>query len=171
MCTNDRGFGCETAGGVASRLVDEVSVTIAAPPERLWSLVTDVTQMGRWSPECKSCSWVGSAAGPAVGAQFRGKNRHGLARWTTDCTVTAADPPGHFEFQVRQSGMRWGYRFEPDGQGGTVVTEYREKTKPVPAYIKLVQRSGLIGRNREQLMVEGMRTTLDRIKHAAEAAS
>ena len=30
--------------------VDEVSIDIDAPPERVWDLVTDVTAMGRWSP-------------------------------------------------------------------------------------------------------------------------
>ena len=64
--------------------------------------------------------------------------------------------------------MRWGYRFEPTPDGGTRVTEYREKTRESPLYVKLVQRSGLIGRNREQLMVDGMRRTLERIKAAAE---
>jgi uncharacterized protein YndB with AHSA1/START domain len=150
--------------------MDEVSLTIDAPADRLWALVTDVTNMGKWSPECVRCSWLGGASAPAVGAQFKGLNRHGLARWTTQCTVTAADAPRHFEFQVKQSGMRWGYRFEPNAAGGTEVTEYREKTKDTPFYIKAVQRSGLIGRNREELLVEGMHTTLERLKAAAESA-
>jgi hypothetical protein len=34
--------------------------------------------------------------------------------------------------------------------------------------IKLVQRSGLIGRNREAILVDGMRNTLVRLKAAAE---
>ncbi len=149
--------------------MDEVSLTIDAPPEHLWSLITDVTNMGKWSPECVRCSWIGGAVEPAVGAQFKGHNRHGLARWTTQCTVTAAEEPRHFEFQVKQSGMRWGYRFEAEGEG-TKVTEYREKTTPVPFYIKAVQRSGLIGRNRDELMIEGMRATLERLKAAAESS-
>jgi hypothetical protein len=64
--------------------------------------------------------------------------------------------------------MRWGYRFEPDGDG-TLVTEYRDKTQDTPFYVKAVQRSGILGRDREGLMVEGMRQTLERVKAAAEA--
>ena len=141
---------------------------MAAPAERIWSLVTDLSQMGRWSPECVRCEWQGGATGPAPGAKFKGRNRHGVSRWTTHCEVTVADAPKHFEFEVRESSMKWGYRFEPDGAGGTRVTEYRDHHKPTAWYIKAVQRSGLIGRNREQLMVDGMHATLQRIKAVAE---
>ena len=147
--------------------MDEVAVKINAPAEKVYDLITDVTQMGRWSPECTGGKWTGGATGPAVGATFKGSNRHGLARWTTHCTVTKADPGKAFEWEVKESGMRWGYRFEPDG-GGTLVTEYREQRAETPFYIKLVQRSGLIGRNREKLLVDGMRQTLERVKEAAE---
>ena len=150
--------------------VDEATIDVDAPPERVWGLLTDVTNMGRWSPECRRCEWVDGAAGPAVGARFKGHNRNGFVRWTTTATVVVADEPREFAFEIDRSRMRWGYRFEPDGEG-TLVTEYREHLAEVPAVIKLVQRSGIIGRNREQLMVDGMRTTLERVKAAAEATT
>ena len=140
---------------------------IDAPAEKVYDLITDVTQMGRWSPECTGGKWTDGATGPAVGARFKGTNRHGLARWTTHCAVTKADPGKAFEWEVKESGMRWGYRFEP-ADGGTLVTEYREQTQDTPFYIKLVQKSGLIGRNREQMLRDGMQQTLDRVKEAAE---
>lgn len=149
--------------------MDEVSLHVNAPAERLWKLVSDITQMGRWSSECTGAKWQGDAARPVVGATFKGSNRHGPVRWSTHCEVVAADEPSHFAFQVRESGMRWGYKFEPDGNGGTTVTEYRDQTRDTPWYIKLVQRSGVIGRDREKLMVEGMRETLQRVKAAAES--
>jgi uncharacterized protein YndB with AHSA1/START domain len=148
--------------------MDEVTVHVEAPPERLWSLVTDVTQTGRWSPECTGCAWEDGADRAVVGARFKGHNRHGPVRWTTHCEVVAADAPTHFAFQVKESGMRWGYRFEPDGAGGTNLTEYRDKTRQIPLPVRLVQKSGILGRNREDLMVEGMRDTLERVKSAAE---
>jgi uncharacterized protein YndB with AHSA1/START domain len=147
--------------------MDEVAVKINAPAEKVYDLITDVTQMGRWSPECTGGKWTGESTGPAVGATFKGSNRHGLARWTTHCTITKADPGKAFEWEVKESGMRWGYRFEP-ADDGTLVTEYREQRAETPFYIKLVQRSGLIGRNREQMLVDGMRQTLERVKEAAE---
>ena len=150
--------------------MDEVSIPIAAEPERLYDLITDVTQMGRWSPECTGGTWLGGATAPAPGARFRGANKHGLMRWWTHCEVTKADRPAAFEFTVRESGMRWGYRFEPssDDPGATLVTEYRDHTRGVPAVVKAFQRSGIIGRNREALLVDGMHDTLTRLKAAAE---
>ena len=54
---------------------------------------------------------------------------------------------------------------------GTLVTEYRRHTKTVNPVIGFVQRSGLLGKDREQLMVDGMRATLERLKSAAEPAA
>lgn len=150
--------------------MDEVSLHIDAPAERLYDLVADVTQMGRWSPECTGGRWRGGATGPAEGARFRGANRRGPMRWWTHCTVTKADRPRAFEFRVNESGMVWGYRFEPQGEG-TLVTEYRDHTRAVNPLVKFVQVSGLIGRDREALMVDGMRDTLERLKAAAEGAT
>lgn len=149
--------------------MDEESIEVAAPPETVWALVTDITQMGRWSPECTTCRWLAGATGPAVGARFKGTNRHGLVQWRNTSTVTKATEHREFEWQVRQSGMLWGYRFEPSADGGTRITEYRDHTQQAPLYVRLVQRSGLIGRDRQGLMVEGMRETLRRLKAAAEA--
>ena len=54
---------------------DEVSIEIAAPPERVYELVADITRMGDWSPECYHCEWTKGATGPAVGARFKAKNK------------------------------------------------------------------------------------------------
>lgn len=148
--------------------MDEASLHIAAPAERIYDLVSDVTQMGRWSPECTGGKWTDGASGPAVGARFKGSNKKGLVRWSTRCQVTKADRPSAFEWQVTDSGMLWGYRFEADGDG-TLVTEYREKTQETPFYVKAVQKSGILGKDREGLMVEGMKATLAKVKQVAES--
>jgi len=31
---------------------DSVSTEISAPPQRVYELVSDITRMGQWSPEC-----------------------------------------------------------------------------------------------------------------------
>ena len=148
--------------------MDEVSLHIDAPAERIYDLITDVTQMGRWSPECTGGRWLGDASAPAVGARFKGKNKRGLMRWSTTCEVTKAERGEAFEWQVAESGMRWGYRLEPDGDG-TLVTEFRDQTRDFPLYVKAVQKSGLLGKDRDTLMVDGMRQTLERLKAAAES--
>ena len=79
-------------------VVDEASITASASPDPLWGLVTDVTQMGRWSPECRRCTWMDDASGPRVGARFKGHNKRGVLRWSSVATVVVADEPEHFAF-------------------------------------------------------------------------
>lgn len=149
--------------------MDEVSIDIAAPRQHVWGLISDFANMGKWSPELRRIIWLGGANSPAVGARFVGINRHGPVPWATFAKVTRCDDGAQIEWEVSTSSTRWGYRFEDTADGGTRVTEYREPFKTTPAIIKAVQRSGVIGRNRETLLVDGMRTTLERVKAAAEA--
>lgn len=153
-----------------SPLMDEATVNISAPPERVWSLITDVTQMGKWSPECRSCTWLDGASAPVVGARFKGRNKRGFMRWSTIATVVVADEPEHFAFEVDDSGMRWGYRME-GAHDGTQVSEYREEIGPKPWFVRLAYAARLLGRDPDAIVRRGMSETLDRLKAGAEAAT
>ena len=43
---------------------DSVTVHMAAPPAMVWALVSDVTKIGRYSPETFDAKWVEPATGP-----------------------------------------------------------------------------------------------------------
>lgn len=45
-----------------------VTVHINAPSDTVWSLISDVTQIGRFSPETFEARWLDGATGPAKGA-------------------------------------------------------------------------------------------------------
>lgn len=150
--------------------MDEASIDIAAPPERVWALVTDVTQMGRWSPECWSCSWLDGASGPSVGAKFKGRNKRGLVRWSTVSTVVTAEEPKQFTFEVDDSGMRWSYRFEPSALG-TKVDESREEIGPKPWFVRAAYAVKILGRDPDAIVRKGMAETLARLKAGAEAVA
>ena len=106
---------------------DSVTVHITAPPEKIWDLVSDVTRIGRYSPETFEAEWLDGATGPVVGARFRGhvkRNGKGPIYWTT-CTVIASDPGREFAFGVGSADKPlnvWRYQLEPAGDG-TDVTE------------------------------------------------
>src|SRR5687768_3849760 len=51
------------------------SIELAADPDVVWAIVTDLPGMGELSPENAGGRWVGGSTGPAVGARFRGVNR------------------------------------------------------------------------------------------------
>jgi uncharacterized protein YndB with AHSA1/START domain len=147
---------------------DHVSLRIDASPERLYEIVSDPAGMGRLSPECVGGSWVGGATGPAVGATFKGRNKRGLARWSTRNEVVEAEPGKVFSFETKQSGMRWTYRFEPDG-AGTVVTEERAEWRDRPLIAKVFTTLALGGvDDHEEELRTGMQQTLERLKAVAE---
>jgi len=155
--------------GPSVGLVDEESIDIDAPPERVWALITDVTQMGRWSPECYSCTGLDGAGGPTVGARFKGRNKRGLLRWATTSKVVTAEEPSHFAFEVKDSQMRWGYRLAPSGSG-TTVREYREVIGPKPLHVRVAYALRLLGRDPDAIVRAGMQETLARLKAGAEAS-
>jgi uncharacterized protein YndB with AHSA1/START domain len=148
---------------------DSVTVHVEAPSERVWELVSDVTQIGRFSPETFEAEWLDGATGPAVGARFRGhvkRNQKGPTYWTK-CTVVESEPGQAFSFVVgttKNHPMTWGYRLAPAGDG-TDVTEFYELADswPLKAYW------ALLGRWRSRTNRRGMQATLDRVKAAAEA--
>ena len=43
---------------------DSVTVHIEAPPAAVWDLVSDVTKIGRYSPETFEAEWLDGATGP-----------------------------------------------------------------------------------------------------------
>ncbi len=57
------------------RRQDSASTEIAASPEVVWELLSDITRMAEWSPECRQCEWSGGATGPVVGARFKSRNK------------------------------------------------------------------------------------------------
>ncbi|WP_201377578.1 SRPBCC family protein, partial [Mycobacterium intracellulare] len=76
---------------------------INASPQTVWQLISDVTQIGRFSPETFEAQWLDGATGPTVGAKFRGhvkRNEKGPIYWT-HCTVTECEPGKVFAFAVR----------------------------------------------------------------------
>jgi len=144
---------------------------VAAPAERVWALVSDVTRMGDWSPETVSCAWVGGATAPAAGARFRGRNRNGRHRWSTACTVTAAEPGRSFAFRVKAGPLEvaeWAYVIETAGQGCRVTESWTDRRGRLLSVLgKPVSGVG----DRADHNRAGMAETLARLAAAAEAST
>ena len=78
------------------------TVHMAAPADKIWELIADIRNTGRFSPEVFEAEWLGGATGPSVGATFRGhvkRNGIGPTYWTT-CTVRECEPGRTFTFGV-----------------------------------------------------------------------
>jgi hypothetical protein len=142
-----------------------VSKFIPAGAEVLYDLVADVTSMHKFSPENTEGVWLKGATGPSVGAQFKGSNQLGKAKWSTKPTVTAADRGKHFAFKVPgAAGTVWSYEFETV-EGGTRVTESMSQVKASPAIIRYIQRRNGVT-DRAANLSSAMNLTLDRIAAA-----
>ena len=152
---------------------DSVSTEIAAAPEAVYALVSDITRMGEWSPECFSCRWAKGATGPAVGARFRARNRGGRGpAWFNTPTVVAADPGREFAFNRNGPGIgsyTWRYTFEPTATG-TLVTESYDAERPLGSAMTWVTQKWTGSSDRDADLRRGMTTTLARLKAAAEAS-
>jgi uncharacterized protein YndB with AHSA1/START domain len=145
------------------------SIAIAAPAERVWSMISDVTRMPEWSPEQAATRWVGGATGPALGARFRGTNRNGWRRWSTSCKVTEFDPQRKFTFAVSSYGLPvsdWSYELTSTADGCT-VTESTTDRRGVLIRVGGGVVTGVYDRATHNLA--GIKTTLAALKSAAES--
>jgi uncharacterized protein YndB with AHSA1/START domain len=141
-----------------------------APPEPIWELVSDVTKIGRYSPETFEAEWLDGATGPAVGARFRGhvkRNGRGPTYWTK-CTVIASEPGREFAFGVGPGDKPlsvWRYQLQPNGDGTDVTESFTlARTKLLRLYW------ALLGWTRGKTNRDGMRTTLERVKAQVESS-
>lgn len=148
----------------------QVSVTraIGAPADTVWAMISDVTRMGEWSPETVGCRWIKGATGPAVGARFAGDNRNGGKSWSTNCTVTAAEPGRSFAFRVDVGPIKvaeWGFAIQPGAEGCTVTETWTDRRGKLATLLGK-PLSGVADRAEHNRA--GMEQTLERLAAAAE---
>ena len=157
-------------GSDATRLHGSEEILVRATPEKVYELLCDVTRMGDWSPECFRCEWLGDAVSAHRGARFRGHNRRGWIRWSTECTVTHYEPYRVFGFEAKppvgKAQSRWRFELEPEA-GCTVLREAFEVLWYVRPALGLVFGGQS---NRLVQLHDGVRQTLQRIKRAAEGS-
>jgi len=146
------------------------SIDIAAPPEKVYAMVTDLPRMAEWSPENQGGSWQGGASVAAPGVRFKGRNRNGPKKWTGAVVVNEATAPSRFEFTTVAGPIKfatWRYDIEPT-PGGCRVTETWIDTRPglfcLPAFGKAVTNVA----DRAAWTQQSIDTTLANIKKAAE---
>jgi len=149
---------------------DSVTLEIEADAHVLYGMICDLPRIGEWSPECESVTWEGDVTTPAEGSTFVGHNAvwpGRRIRYSRHGSVLAADPGREFTFITDEGGRpstAWRYRFEPVADGRTRVTESYE-VRWIPVWARILD----VPTNRHKELLEGMRTTLERLKTAAEA--
>jgi uncharacterized protein YndB with AHSA1/START domain len=151
----------------------EVDTYVDAPPERVWTVVVDLTRMGEWSSENKGGEWMDGE--PALGGRFRGVNQREDFKWETVSVVTQFTPPLIFEWRVGDPdnpAATWRYELQPEG-GGTRLRQ-RADVGPGPSGLTMAidrmpdKEERIVARRCDELRAN-MTATVEGIKAAAES--
>ncbi|HEX3827115.1 MAG TPA: SRPBCC family protein [Sporichthyaceae bacterium] len=148
-----------------------VSIDIAAPPEKIYAMVSDLPRMGEWSPENTGGKWIGGAKAALPGAKFMGSNKNGNRKWSVPVRITDATAPRRLEFVVGVGpikGATWRYEIAATATGCN-VTETWEDTRVGP--LKNARIGKLITGvpDRCGYARTSIETTLANLKKAAES--
>ena len=146
----------------------QAEVSIDASPDNVYALITDLPTLASLAEEAAAMEWrKGDAAGP--GAVFKGRNRNGIFRWSTKCTVTDAEPGQVFAFDVRYFGVpvaRWRYDIAGADDGYSVTERTWDHR---PGWFSKTAWVGTGVRDRDAANAEHIKLTLQRLKEKAEA--
>jgi uncharacterized protein YndB with AHSA1/START domain len=148
----------------------EAATDIAAPPEAVWALLSDLRNMPRWSPQVRKTFVRGGVM--AEGTKVVNINRRGLLFWPTQAMVTEFVPEQRLAFRIKENWTIWSFTLTPTPDGGTRVVQRREAPKgisDVSVGLTKVVLGGVEGFTAE--LREGMRETLEKIKRDAEQGS
>ncbi len=144
----------------------EATVDIEAPPAKVWSLVSDLRNMARWSPQVVK-TFVRTPV--TEGSTMFNLNRRKLLVWPTQAKVVRFEAERAIAFRVKENYTVWSYELEPTATGGTRVTARREAPQGISDLsVGLTKRAlGGVDVFTAELQ-QGLRDTLLKIKADAE---
>jgi uncharacterized protein YndB with AHSA1/START domain len=143
----------------------QAQIDIDAPVGKVWELVSDLSRMPQWSPQCR----LMKAFGPLrQGTRTVNFNRRRFLFWPTTSRITEFIPEKKLAFRVNENGTVWSYELEPTDTG-TRLTETRHAENGVKPVSNMAVNALMGGvPSFEAELVEGMNQSLARIKAAAE---
>lgn len=104
------------------RPTTQVTVDVAAAPERLWPLITDIGLPARFSTEFQGADWLDGDE-LRLGARFAGRSAHeAIGEWQTTSTVIELDPGRRWAYAVGDPdhpAATWRWTLDPLPGGGT----------------------------------------------------
>ncbi|MDQ4055530.1 MAG: SRPBCC family protein [Actinomycetota bacterium] len=143
--------------------------TVDAPPEQVWTLLTDFERMPEWSPELVRMLPL-KRGGLRVGQWYLGINRRKAVVWPSRSVVAVLETGRSLAWDTTSSGARWIWELSPAGESTHVVHR-----RPVPSSLTAMSKvfaaaflGGIDGHADE--LEEGMAQTVARLKADAEAS-
>ena len=162
--------------------VQDSVVIEGVSPRDVYDQVSDPSRMGRWSPENLGAEVPEHGGAAYVGMSFVGANKRGRIRWSTRCTVTAADRGERFAFRVHAIGLKvpripgaiatWEYRFEEVARGTQVTEVWCDSRRGWPdAVANRFDKAATGGRTFADFQRRNIARTLARLKSDLEDAA
>jgi Polyketide cyclase / dehydrase and lipid transport len=154
----------------------QAEVVVAATPEVLWRLVSDIQLPAKFSSEFAGAEWLEGATGPSLGARFVGHNAHPAAgQWDTVSTISAFEPGRLFEWSVGdpdEPSSTWRFTLHPEGAATRLIQWMRmgpARSGINAAIDAMPDKEDRILRRRLDEHRANMEATLQGIKHLAES--
>ena len=79
----------------------QAQIDIAAPPSKVWALISDFKRMPEWSPQCRLMKPLGAVK---PGTRTFNMNRRGMLFWPTTSVLTEVTPEKKLAFVVNENG-------------------------------------------------------------------
>ena len=144
----------------------QAEINVDAPMAKVWDLISDLSRMPQWSPQCRYTKVLGPLK---PGTRTFNLNRRNATFWPTTSTVTEVIPQQKLAFRVPLNRTLWSFELEPTPTG-TRIVERRHAETGVSAVSNLFVGTFMGGvPSFENELVDGMNASLARIKAAAEA--
>ncbi|MBO4206451.1 SRPBCC family protein [Micromonospora echinofusca] len=172
-----------TEDGVTGTRV-EVEVEVDLPPGAFWDLITDVTRIGQWSPECRYAGWIAPATWPPrAGDRFEAHNEfpNGMAN-DVRCVVTEANRPVSYAWVVlddtadpQRPAVRWRYDLSPADDPGRTRVRHSFEHGPGDSGLRAIirgtpEQSAAIVEVRRRQLRKNMTETIEAMVRHARAA-
>jgi uncharacterized protein YndB with AHSA1/START domain len=157
----------ESAPHVAPDRELRAETTIAASPQAVWRVLSDVRRMPELSPEVVRMIPL-KRGGLRPGQWYLGVNRRKVVLWPTRSVVAEVVPGRSVAWDTRSSGARWIWELTPAGDG-TRVAHRRpvpERITPVSSVFARAFLGGVVGHADE--LEAGMAQSVARLKAAVE---
>jgi uncharacterized protein YndB with AHSA1/START domain len=144
-------------------------IHIGAAPDQVWSVVCDLRRMPEWSPQCRRMQLLGRLR---EGAYTANLNRRGWKFWPTASKVVRLEPNHAIAFRTLTNNSTWAFEITPT-PSGSKLTERRLVPQKGTAWVSKTIVEHILGGEDsfDDEMVDGMNTTLTKIKTAVEHAT
>jgi hypothetical protein len=154
----------------------EVTQRVRCDVSTAWDLVTDINLPSRCSSELQAVEWLDRAKKVAVGARFRGRNKHeAFGDWATVCEVVEVEDQRRWVYNVTGPegvSATWAFEVEPASDGVLIRQWARMGPGPsglTPAIVAMPDKEARIVSRRLAEWQRNMAANLEQVRSQADS--